>query len=419
MATRDFPPFPIRKADEYSRHLARGLALAYLMHEGRGDIIRNYGNWGEQANLTRSGATWSRRDSGLYGLHFTNNTDVASNTIFSHEIPEEWSYAVWVKSDVLQANTGSADILSLFDGGLPQLRAFSDVVGVWSWQKRSIADTYTVLPPADFPDDGTRLIVSVFNGIGIPPVQLRTGKNLDGLPRKPNSYAVFNSGQGVQSTSFSSTFLGNNEGRTTPWKGTIGPFYFWDRVISLEEVQALKYDPYAPFRRDTALNQVPATMVPFMTANPHPSDDNGSGVSLSSDDDLFIFIKDDYQYLNLPDVEVIEDHAAPMLGITINEPHTYIDIPDDELTFINVIGNPLIEITDTYIYRDIPADQQVSANLLGRPVIEVADTYQYRERPTTAVGGGTQVPMGITVGEDYPYRGDPEDNIVTINGEAI
>ncbi len=406
MAGINFPSLPIRGADDYSRFLSRGLLLAYLMHEGTGDTVKNYGSWGAAANLTPANVSWTRRGSGLYGLHFNNNLAVVSNTTLSKQIPEEWSYAVWVQSDIAQS--GVRDIFSFHDSGLPQVRAHTDVVGVWSWQKRSIADTYTVLPPEDYPDDGVRLIVSVFNGIGIPPVQLRTERNLGGLPRKPDNYQTFNSGQGLQSNIASSIFLGNNEGLTAPWKGTIGPFYFWDRALSEEEVWALKQDPYAPFRRDTAQILVPAALISQMSTQFHPTDDPGSGITLSSDNDLFIFIKDDFQYLNAPaDVMVAQD--TPVLNLFATETYTYLATPTDEASSLT-IANPVIEINEGYTYLAAPTDE-ASSQYVAIPVIEVSEGYTYVASPADqVVFYDAQVPVGISIDDEYTYPDVPTES---------
>ena len=64
MSNIRFPSMPFRNADDNSRFLSRGLLLAYLMHEGRGNIVRNFGSLGQIANLELSNAAWTRRESG-------------------------------------------------------------------------------------------------------------------------------------------------------------------------------------------------------------------------------------------------------------------------------------------------------------------------------------------------------------------
>ncbi len=408
MSNIRFPSLPFRGADDGSRFLSRGLLLAYLMHEGRGNLVRNYGNWGQIANLEINNVSWTRRESGLYGLHFDNNTAIALNSTINKQIPKKWSYAVWVKSDV--GITGKRDIFSFYNAGLPQTQSYTDVVGVWSWQKRSVADTYTVMPVDDFPDDGVRLIVSVFHGIGIPPVQLRTEPGLRGVPQKPANFQTFNTGEGTQYDIATSINLGNNPAMTAPWRGTIGPFYFWDRAISVEEVQALRYDPYMPFRRATSQFTVPSLLVPTANYQFQATENPGNGVTLNSDDNLFIFVKHDYQYSYTPDDSVVAGSNAIQI-LTVNDSYAYMSAPTDQVSNAAAIGNPVISVTEGYTYLADPSDE-VAVAPNGIPVISIHDEHTYlNPQSDQIIVAEAELPLSVSVADAHVYALPPDENV--------
>jgi hypothetical protein len=416
------PPYQLKKADAYSRGIAKGLVLAYPMLEGGGTTVHNYGAWGANADLTLSNATWTRRE-GVQGLDFPSASAVARNTTISQTIPQTWSYAFWAKLDT--APSTAMDLFSLRGSAQVNLRAWADNSGVWAWQKRGTADAYSIQPTSDHPTDQVRLIVATYTGIdNQPPMQQRTGNLVKGLPVQPAAYSSFNVGAGVQLRDINGIFLGNNPGLTAAWDGVVGPVYFWSRVISDGEIWQLWQDPYAPLRRHGSQIMNPAMMITqadtVVTDNVGGKPDYSRQV-FTDNTALFIQITDTYFYQQSPTDNVDTGNSGVMSPTTINltETYTYQNDPTDTLATLppNGLQTPLtLNLAETYVYQNDPPDSTTSGitETIPPTVINLTETYTYRNDPTDTVdvsppGGGANNPLLISQTEIYTYLDDPTD----------
>ena len=416
------PPFPLRQADEYSSFLSKGLLLSYLMLEAEGSTLKNYGSWGSAADLQLNNVKWVRRDSGLYGLEFPNSTSIAGNSTIRKDIPTEWSYAVWVKADVTP--TAGSEIFVLRGPSQNNLRLWADSTGIWSWQRRANADAYTVMPPSEYPTDGARLLIGTFSGADYPPVQLTTNSHMRSHPEQPFSYQAVNEGAGAQIRDTHGIFLGNNNGSTAPWRGTIGPFYFWDRPLTEAEIWQLWQDPYAPFRRSTSQVIVPSTFTAQADGGMQSLGKDGSGVVLRNNNAIYIFVNDQYSYREVPDEEVIVETIEPIV-IEVNDQHNYSNIPlaTDQV----IIGDTwsqdslVITIGDNHSYEAIPlANEEVNiliTDTIAPVIVTVTDQHNYADvqilHEELGSDTGAQDTIMINTLEDHNYVPVAEEEVIT------
>jgi len=413
------PPYQLRKADGYSVSMAKGLLLAYPMVEGAGTKVANYGSWGSSADLTLSNVSWARRE-GIQGLDFTGSSSVASAAL-SKTIPNTWSYAFWTKLDTVPTGLNTMDLFNLRGAAQANLRAYVDQTGLWSWQKRAVADTYSVLPAADYPTDGARLVVATFSGIDTqPPIQLRTSGNVQLLPAQPGSYQSFNIGSGAQTNDITNIYLGNNSGNTSFWDGMVGPVYFWNRVITDGEVWQLWQDQYAPLRRRSGQVLNPALMITQadVTTEGEALGKPSFGRQVFSDASaLFINIADTYFYQNNPTDSTSSNTQSPTL-INITETYGYLAVPTDSFDTSNSGSQAPVTITlsETYNYVAAPTDTNSGGTSETVPptTITITDTYGYLTDPTDTAdtvsnGGGAQSPVTITQSDTYSYQTDPTE----------
>jgi len=141
------------------------------------------------------------------------------------------------------------------------VRAWIDEQGIWSWQKCSTADAYSILPDNDSPSKNLMLITGVYDEPQLPPALPRTNQGHNTAPVQPESYIVYSPGAGVQATGISSIQIGNNITANKPLNGTIGRFYFWGWVISSSEVWPLYQDPYGRSVKILEVKYPPAKII--------------------------------------------------------------------------------------------------------------------------------------------------------------
>lgn len=416
MPSRITPPsLPFRSSDENSKWLSNKLALAYPMLEGGGSLVKNYGFWGEDGDLLVTGATRQRGSDGLHGMHFTNPTDSLSSGAIQRTLSGPWSYAFWMRMDA--APTGTPESIFSLHGSIEKhVASWADATGIWSWQKRDIADTYSILPTADFSVNKTMLVIASYEGTYLPPAQLRTKQSLSFHPSQPNVYASYNDGTGVAASQVESITIGNSVASSEGFKGYLGPFYFWDRALAESEVWQLWQDPYAPFRRATAQN-VNLSTLSSAASNSLQGTGKLTGVRpiLQDDNGLFISIQDYFNYVDKPEDELIQAFDGP-LTISVADNYSYQDSPIEALTSPNLIAWPqlTISVADSYIYQDIPTELLTVPNVIATTAINVSDTYSYQIVPTeqvTAPGGAA--PTTISLSDNYSYQNTPSENITT------
>lgn len=414
MPGRVIPPtLPIRPADNNSKYMASGLMLAYPMLEGGGTTVKNYGGWGTSANLTLTNATWTKRETGMSGLSFASANSVAKNTLMARTIPSDWTWAAWIKLDSTP-NSIAKDLFSFrTNAGVSQVRVWADSTGLWSWQKSSIADDYSVLSPSYFPTSGPILIISTFAGNNLAPVQMVTNTGMRSIPTQPISYAAFNVGQGSQATTIDGFYLGNDHQDTALWDGIIGPFYFWNRVLTNSEVWELWQDPYAPFRRTNANFFAPTTM---RTSSGYSftgvGKTTGPKTIIQDQNSLFIAVEDDYFYIDKP-IDTYIDSDTPLITITAEENFNYVAAPTDTIyppEFLNIT----ISVTDDFSYITDPTDQLIESNAPVIPVISISENYSYEAPPTDDLSPVIPIgPLQISVTDSYTYQDAPTENIST------
>lgn len=403
------PTLPLRPADDFSKFMASGLVLAYPMLEGGGTTVRNYGGWGTSANLTLTNVSWTRRETGMSGLAFAASNAVARNSLMARTVPANWTWAAWIKLDSTPTSTPKELFSFRTAAGVQQVRVWADSTGLWSWQKSATADDYSVLAPSYFPTAGPVLIVSTFAGNNLAPVQMVTNTGMRSIPTQPISYAAFNVGQGAQATTLDGFYLGNDHQNTAPWDGVIGPFYFWNRVLTNSEVWELWQDPYAPFRRTNANFYAPMTM---RTSTGYSftgiGKTTGPKTIISDQNSLFITIEDDYFYLDKP-IDTYIDSNTPLITLNISDSLSYAPTPTDTLSppqFLNI----MITITDSYSYISSPTDSLQNADAPVAPVITINDSYAYSDTVTdnllTAIPQG---PLQISVNDSLSYQPLPND----------
>lgn len=416
MPSRITPPsLPFRSSDENSKWLSNKLALAYPMLEGGGSVVKNYGFWGEDGDLLVSGATRQRGSDGLHGMHFSSPTDSLSSGAIQRTLSGPWAYAFWMRMDTAPAGIPES-IFSLRGAIEKHVASWADATGIWCWQKRDIADTYSVLPTADFSVNKTMLVIASFEGTYLPPAQLRTKQSLSFHPSQPNVYASYNDGTGVAATQVESITIGNSYASNEGFKGYIGPFYFWDRALAESEVWQLWQDPYAPFRRATA-QTINISTLSSSASNSLQGTGKLTGVRpiLQDDNGLFISIQDYFNYVDKPEEEVIVDFDGP-LTISVLDNYSYQDNPIEALTAPNLIAWPelTIIIADSYVYQDIPSEQLTVPNVIATTLINVTDSYSYQAVATEMVTTpGGIAPNTIALNDTYVYQNIPSEDITT------
>lgn len=416
MPSRITPPsLPFRSSDDNSKWLSYKLALAYPMLEGGGSIVKNYGFWGEDGDLTVTGATRQRGSDGLYSMQFSGATDSLSSGVINRSLSGPWAYAFWVKMDTAPSG-GSESIFSLMGSVEKHVASWADLSGIWSWQKRDIADTYSVLPTSDFSLNKTMLVIASYEGTYLPPAQLRTKQSLSFHPSQPSVYQSYNDGTGTAYEDIKRVYIGNTSGSGEAFKGSIGPFYFWDRALAESEVWQLWQDPYAPFRRATAQN-VNLSTLSSAASNSLQGTGKLTGVRpiLQDDNGLFINILDYYNYANQPSEDVIVNATTPNT-ITIGDNYSYQSQATEALTAPNLIAWPQLTITidDSYAYQTIPTEQVTAPGGESPTTITISDSYAYQSSPIeqlTAPGG--EAPASISVSDNYSYQNTPSETITT------
>lgn len=407
------PTLPLRPADDNSKYMASGLMLAYPMLEGGGTIVKNYGGWGPSANLTLTNASWTKRETGMASLSFTAANAVAKNTLMARTVPSNWSWAAWIKLDMTPTSTPK-DLFSFrTSSGVQQVRVWADSTGLWSWQKSATADNYSVLSPSYFPTSGPVLIISTFAGNNLAPVQMVTNTGMRSIPTQPISYAAFNVGQGTQATTLDGFYLGNDHQDTAPWDGSVGPFYFWNRVLTNSEVWELWQDPYAPFRRNNANFFAPTTM---RTSSGYAftgvGKTTGPKTIIQDQNSLFITVEDDYFYQDKP-IDTYIEFENNLITLNISDDFQYIANPIDTLNppeFLNII----IDIADSFSY----VDQAITDTLNGEeqtiPVITITDSFSYDTSISDDLVTATpQGPLEITTNDNFNYQTPPNDAVTT------
>lgn len=413
MAGRNNPPFPLRKADFQSKFVATGLVMAFPMLEGSGSILHNYGSWGDAANLTISNASWTKRETGLSSLAYKAPSAVAKNTTMSQTIPENWSWATWIKLDSTPSITPHELFSFRASNGDAQVRAWGDNVGLWSWQKASINEDYSVLYPAALPLSGPALLVSTYAGSNLAPVQLITDTGMRHLPQQPTLYSTFNVGRGDVANTLDTFYLGNNDTNSAIWDGVIGPFYFWDRVITDSEIWELWQDPYAPFRRQTmewfAPSALRTTSGFFYTGLGKTT---GPKTIIQDQNSLFILVDDDYFYMNLPIDEAILP-GNETLFVEINDDYDYSALPSESVPTPELI-TLIISVEDEYSYITHIQDTTPDYEKKDPPVITASDDFYYvsflQEDVTTVVPQG---PLTIEPADEYSYIANPGETVTT------
>lgn len=405
------PTFPLRKVDDNSQYIATNLVMAYPMLEGGGDTVTNYGSWGGNANLTLTGTTWTKRETGLSSLNFGSSLAVAKNTSMAQNVPDQWTWATWLKLDSTPLGTTPKDLFSFRSAnGTAQVRAWADGTGIWSWQKSSTADDYSVLSPSYFPTTGPMLIISTFAGNNLAPVQLATNIGMRSIPTQPVSYAAFNVGQGPQATTLDGFYIGNDHANASPWDGTIGPFYFWNRVLTNSEVWALWQDPYAPFRRNSSDFIMPTLMRGTSGYSLNGlAKTSGPKTIIQDQNSLFIVVDDYYFYQDLP-----QDNPAPVAQtpntITAASNYTQTVIAGDTLNDPEFL-NQVIFADSTYTYAS--ADILPQDNLVGvgqnTVLITIVDTLNHPAMPTDSLSGDALGPIEILISSTFTSPAAPTD----------
>lgn len=403
------PTLPLRPADDNSKYMASGLMLAYPMLEGGGSTIRNYGGWGSSANLTLTNASWSKRETGMSSLSFEASSAVAKNTLMARSVPSNWTWATWIKLDSTPTSTPKELFSFRTSTGVQQVRVWADSTGLWSWQKSATADNYSVLSPSYLPTSGPVLIISTFAGNNLAPVQMVTNTGMRSIPTQPISYAAFNVGQGAQATTLDGFYLGNDHQDTAPWDGSIGPFYFWNRVLTNSEVWELWQDPYAPFRRNNANFFTPMTM---RTSSGYAftgiGKTTGPKTIIQDQNSLFITVEEDYFYQNTPiDTYIVIDNN--LITLNINDTYDYMASPLDTISppeFLNII----IDIADSFTYTDSPTDTFLDGEAQTTLIISISDNFSYADFITdTILSSITQGPLNIDIDDNFTYSPLPSD----------
>lgn len=422
------PPHHFQPVHGYEIGLSKGLVLAYPMLEGSGTKVVNYGLWGNDADLTvAAGAVWTERE-GFHSIDFSTASAVAGRTL-SQNIPNTWSYAFWGRLDTYPSGSTTMNAFTLQGSSATNLCAQADQTGLWSWQRRVTADTYSVLSPVDYQGNALRLYVSTFTGIDTqPPVQLRTTAGLSMQPLQPLMYQSFNVGAGSQQKEVTGIYVGNNATGNGVWDGVIGPLYFWDRVISDAEVWQLWQDPYAPLRRRTGHLNIPSLMTPLPdygksgAVTGKPRYDNQIFTDSTA---LFINLNDTHFYLNNPTDSFGDDTDAqePTL-ISLTDAHTYaaLALPTDAF-IVEGSGSQepiIIDLADSYIYVTNPVDGVIDTALTDtvvRTILSVTDAHTYLAEPTDSfddsIPWGSQEPVSISITEDLPYLDLPVETMTS------
>lgn len=413
MPSRINPPlFPLRPADSNSKWLADGLILSYPILDGNSSKLKNYGSLGAAADLNISGATHERNGAGLPTLRFSNPTDVASNTSVNFSITSGWAYAYWIQLDSTPT-LDSFNIFSLQGFTEAHIRSWVDVSGIWSWQKRNTADTYSFLPPQDYPTTQTMLVFASYEGGFLPQVQLRTKQGPYDIPRQPNSYGGYNEGQGQAAVDINGIFIGNSSDLDQQFPGTIGPLYFWDRPLSESEIWQMWQDPYAPFRRSTEQK------VNFSTLRSSAGNNlQGTGKLtdvrpiIQDDEGLFINILDNYSYVDSPEDLLVYEDQTPQT-ININDTFAYDTLPTEDVLPDTVALPELnINIAESFSYLSLPSEALTTPNTLSPTQISLNQGFSYVVLPSENITGPTVItPAEISITENYSYQTLPSEDI--------
>jgi hypothetical protein len=414
MPVRNNPPtMPLRLVDERSDFMSKDLLLAYPLLDG-GTNMRNYGKWGSVADLNVTGGARSRLN-GLSTMSFAGGTASASASGLSLNAPQQWSYAFWLKVNSLPAGISELNIFSMQGSSGASLRAWIDQQGIWSWQKYSIADAYSVLPASDSPTSNLMLITGVYDEPQLPPAQLRTNQGHNTAPLQPESYTVYNPGAGAQATGISSIHIGNNNTSNKPLNGTIGPFYFWGRAISSSEIWQLWQDPYAPFRRSHEQFLVPSTMVATSNHSLRGLGKSDSPKPLIQDNQSLVISVQDYHNYQSKPTDILNGDEVQYGSITVNDSYSYANIPTDTLIADAPFSLITLNVNDSYSYSNLPSDIFIAGDSGSTvvPVITINETINYQNLPTDTSSGSANSPVAITVSDTYDYQDLPDDVVTT------
>lgn len=403
MPSRLTPPtFPLRKADDNSQFTSTGLVLAYPMLEGGGTVLRNHGSWGSAADLTLTGATWTKRETGMSSLNFGSSTAVAKNTSMARIVPSSWTWAAWIKVDTTPTSTPKEIFSFRTAGGVQQVRVWADSTGIWSWQKSSTADDYSVLSPSYFPTTGPMLIISTFAGNNLAPVQLATNIGMRSIPTQPVSYAAFNVGSGAQANTLDGFYLGNDHANAAPWDGTIGPFYFWNRVLTNSEVWQMWQDPYSPFRRNTGEYFAPAMMRTTSGFSLNGlGKTSGPKTIIQDQNSLFIVVDDYYFYQDTP-----QDNLTPVAEEpnTINVTSSFAQIFSttdvlNEPEFLNVII--FADSSYSYSAADVTPQDTLTGEGQTTSLITITEPFSHPAMPDDVLTGDAMGPVEINLANTF------------------
>lgn len=412
MSYRITPPtLPIRPADDYSQYLAKGLLLGYPLIGG-GSVIKNFGSWGVDGDLDLVNVTKTRRN-GLASVGFDGVSSVASNTTLNRSVPERWSIAYWLKMDSVPVS-GEKTIFSLGGSTGPSMRVWADSQGVWCWQKHSIADSYSILPASDFPSSNTMLIIGVFDGSYLAPAQLRTNQGMTSLPVQPSSYTSFNAGAGIQATEVTSITLGNADDLSSPFSGTLGPLYLWNRALSESEIWQLSQDPYTPFRRNTAQYLIPSTMNATGGFNLQGVGKSTDVSPIISDDSALFIVHNEYvSYSNMPDDFVVSDNRDIDLVLTVNDTLSYRNMPTDVLNVDAPYSLFVLNVSENIAYSVLPNDSFVApeSGATVVPIISVSESMAYSSQPIDSVSGDADSPQIINVNDAVTLSNLPNETV--------
>lgn len=410
MPLNNTPPIlPIRPSDSSSRFLAKDLILAYPALES-GNVLRNFGSLGSIADLSLSGVMRTRYN-GIIGLRFDGTSSIASNSTINMLVPQKWSFAYWLKIDSVPGSERS--ILSLQGPTEAHLRAWADSQGMWAWQKHSIADSYSILPPTDFPTDNMILVVAVYDDPLLPPVQVRSNQGLTSLPVQPDSYVVFNEATGSPNSNVTGIYLGGSPGNTNMFGGVLGPVYVWSRPVSESEIWQLWQDPYAPFRRGTEQIIVPSAMTNSQSASLQGiGKQSDAKPSFNDNYALYINVDDDILYVVNP-VDTVVSDSQSLDTITVFDNYNYRQLPSDTLAADAPFSLITLNVDDDYSYNTLPSDIVVApeTGVSNISSITVTDGYTYVDESTDSVNSDIQYPHIITITDTVQYSAVPTETV--------
>lgn len=405
------PTLPFRPIDNNSKYIASGLALAYVAVDGN-NLLKNYGYVGSVADIGLSNTSMVRQG-GIVTTSFNGTDSLALSSSISWIMPERWTFAYWVK---FSAIGGSEQAIFTLQG--PSERhfgAWQDSQGIWSWQKHSIADSYSILPVEDFVVNDMVLVVAVYDNLLLPPAQLRSEKDLSWQPRQPMHYVVYNEAAGYPGSTIESIAIGSVVDGTKKFNGYLGPMYLWDRPLSDTEVWQLWQDPYAPFRRNSEQLLVPSSLTSSQGASLQGlGRSSGAAPIITDNNALYILVEDTHQYATDPAESTISTTSLLDI-ITINDSYIYQMLPTDSYDADAPFSLINISITDDYIYRSMPVDEVVGPETGVSTIqeINVLDGYVYYGLPTETLNTEVQLQDEILVVDNILYRNLPVEDVET------